>query len=144
MSEPSTPAAENPATLAEKINHLLTGQAEVDADGKPSYKKMAAKIAKLSGESFSAAYLWQLHRGERTNPTLRHLRAMAQYFDVPVSYFTDDEVARNMINEDILARRELDKSMTDSGVSAVFLRGDLGALSPGWQADSRRHDPPVA
>jgi transcriptional regulator with XRE-family HTH domain len=117
-------------TLAEKIDHLLTIRAEVEVDGKPSYKKVAAEIAKLSGGSFSAAYLWQLHRGERTNPTLRHMRAMAQYFDVPVSYFTDDDVARKMINEEILARRELDKSMMDSGVSAVFLRGDLAALSP--------------
>ncbi len=123
-------AAEAPVTLAEKIDHLLTIRAEMDADGKPSYKKVATEIAKLSGESFSAAYLWQLHRGERNNPTLRHLRAMALYFDVPVSYFTDDDVARGMINEEILARRELDKSMTDSGVSTVFLRGDLAALSP--------------
>jgi len=121
---------EFPLTLAEKIDHLFTIRAEVDVEGKPSYKKVASEIAQLSGESFSAAYLWQLHRGERTNPTLRHLRAMAQYFNVPVSYFTDDDVAREMINDDILARRELDKSMMESGVSAVFLRGDLAALSP--------------
>lgn len=130
MSGGQRSAAEAPLTLAEKIDHLLALRVEVEMDGKPSYKKMATEIAKLSGESFSAAYLWQLHRGERTNPTLRHLRAMAQYFDVPVSYFTDDDVAREMINEEILARRELDKSMVDSGVSAVFLRGDLAALSP--------------
>lgn len=121
---------EIPLTLAKKIDHLLSIRAEVDTEGRPSYKKVASEITKLSGESFSAAYLWQLHRGERTNPTLRHLRAMAQYFNVPVSYFTDDDAAREMINEDILARRELDKSMMESGVSAVFLRGDLAALSP--------------
>ncbi|AJT61742.3 hypothetical protein T261_08965 [Streptomyces lydicus] len=91
---------------------------------------MAAEIAAQSGETFSGAYLWQLHRGERTNPTLRHLNALAKYFDVPVSYFTDDDVARRVIDEEDLARRELDRSMAEAGVSAVFLRGDLTALSP--------------
>lgn len=117
-------------TMAEKLGHLLTLRAELGDDGKPSYKKLAAEIAAQSGETFSGAYLWQLHRGERTNPTLRHLTALAAYFRVPVSYFTDDDLAREMIEEEDLARRELDKSMTEAGVSAVYLRGDLAALSP--------------
>lgn len=123
-------ASRRQLSMAEKLDHLLKLRAKPDKDGKPSYKAMAAEIAAQSGETFSGAYLWQLHRGERTNPTLRHLGALARYFDVPVSYFTEDDVARRVIDEEDLARRELDKSMAEAGVSAVYLRGDLSALSP--------------
>ncbi|MFC9227476.1 hypothetical protein ACFTZI_00510 [Streptomyces decoyicus] len=116
--------------MAEKLDHLLTLHAGPGKADKPSYRVLAAEIAAQSGETFSGAYLWQLHRGERTNPTLRHVSALARYFGVPVSYFTDDDVARKLIDEDDLARRELDKSMDEAGVSAVYLRGDLSALSP--------------
>ncbi|MCF3101905.1 XRE family transcriptional regulator [Streptomyces roseoverticillatus] len=117
-------------TVAQKLDHLLKMRAGPSENGKPSYKKLAAEIAAQSGETFSSVYLWQLHRGERTNPTLRHLCAMAAYFDVPVSYFTEDDVARRMIDEEVLAGRELDQAMAEAGVSAVYLRGDLAALSP--------------
>lgn len=121
---------EGQLTVAEKLEHLLKLRARLSEDGVPSYKTLAAEIAAQSGESFSGAYLWQLHRGERTNPTLRHLRALATYFGVPVSYFTDDDVARRTIDEDLLASHELNQSMAEAGVSAVYLRGDLAALSP--------------
>ncbi|MFI0779310.1 XRE family transcriptional regulator [Streptomyces sp. NPDC021212] len=121
---------EGQLTVSEKLEHLLQLRARLGEDGIPSYKKLAAEIAAQSGESFSGAYLWQLHRGERTNPTLRHLRALAAYFGVPVSYFTDDDVAHRVIDQDLLASRELDESMAEAGVSAVYLRGDLAALSP--------------
>ncbi|MFC5723574.1 hypothetical protein ACFP1Z_25770 [Streptomyces gamaensis] len=117
-------------TVAEKLDHLLRARAGFDGDDKPSYKVLAARIAARSGETFSGAYLWQLHRGERTNPTLRHLRALAAYFEVPVSYFTEDDVARRMIDEGVLAERGLDRAMADAGVSAAYLLGDLAALSP--------------
>ncbi|MFI1801741.1 XRE family transcriptional regulator [Streptomyces sp. NPDC020379] len=117
-------------TVAQKLDHLLRLRSGPGEDGRPSYKKIAAEIAAQSGETFSSVYLWQLHRGERTNPTLRHLCAMAEYFGVPVSYFTEDDVARRMIDEAVLAGRELDQAMAEAGVSAVYFRGDLAALSP--------------
>ncbi|MGW7022529.1 hypothetical protein [Streptomyces decoyicus] len=130
MNRDQNHSADEHLTVAQKLDHLLKLRAELSEDGKPSYKTLAAEIAARSGETFSGAYLWQLHRGERINPTLRHLHALATYFDVPTSYFTDDDVARRMIDEEDLARRELDKSMAEAGVSAVYLRGDLSALSP--------------
>ncbi|MFI2242283.1 hypothetical protein [Streptomyces chrestomyceticus] len=130
MSEDHLDPANPRLTLAAKLDHLLKIRAKMSPDGKLPYKTLAAEIAAQSGESFSGAYVWQLHHGERTNPTLRHLHALARYFEVPVSYFTEDEVARQMIEEEDLARRELDKAMTEAGVSAVYLRGDLAALSP--------------
>ncbi|NEW77780.1 helix-turn-helix domain-containing protein [Streptomyces rhizosphaericus] len=130
MNSDKARPVEGQLTVAEKLEHLLKLRARLSEDGVPSYKTLAAEIAAQSGESFSGAYLWQLHRGERTNPTLRHLRALAAYFGVPVSYFMDDDVARRMMEEDHLASRELDQSMAEAGVSAVYLRGDLAALSP--------------
>ncbi|MGP3925187.1 MULTISPECIES: hypothetical protein [unclassified Streptomyces] len=117
-------------TMAARLDHLLKWRTGLSEGGTPSYKTLAAQIAAQSGETFSGAYLWQLHRGERANPTLRHLCALAKYFDVPVSYFTDDDVAQRMIDDELLATRELNQSMAEAGVSAVYLRGDLAALSP--------------
>ncbi|MGI5467484.1 helix-turn-helix domain-containing protein [Streptomyces sp. CA-132043] len=130
MDSGTSRSADDRLTVAQKLDHLLKLRAELRENGKSSYKALAAEIAAQSGESFSGAYLWQLHRGERTNPTLRHLQALAAYFDVPVSYFTDDDVTRKVLDEEDLARRELDRSMTEAGVSALYLRGDLAALSP--------------
>ncbi|MER7406718.1 hypothetical protein ABT373_30675 [Streptomyces sp. NPDC000070] len=117
-------------TMAQKLDHLIRSHARSTANGRPSYKTMAKEITVLSGENFSAAYLWLLHRGERSNPTLRHLRALARYFEVPVSYFTEDDVARSLIEEGYLADRALNKAIEDAGISTVYLRGDLSALSP--------------
>ena len=45
-----------------------------------------------NGITFSAAYLWQLRTGAKDNPTIRHIEALARFFDVSPSYFFDDEL----------------------------------------------------
>ncbi|GAA2616590.1 hypothetical protein ACWCO0_20325 [Streptomyces tubercidicus] len=122
--------AEHRLALAEKLDHLLRLRTRPSEGGTPPHEELAGKITAQSGEPFSGAYLSQLHSGECANPTLRHLSALAAYFEVPVAYFTDDEVARRVMDDDLLASQDLDRSMAEAGVSAVYLRGDLAALSP--------------
>ncbi|MFE1172783.1 hypothetical protein [Streptomyces sp. NPDC058773] len=122
--------AEYRMTLAEKLDHLLKLRARPTEGRTPPHEELAGKIAALSGIPFSGAYLSQLHSGKCTNPTLHHLSALAAYFEVPVAYFTDDDVARKVMDDDLSASRDLDRSMAEAGVSAVYLRGDLAALSP--------------
>lgn len=41
--------------------------------------------------TMSVSYLHQLRTGQARNPRLQHLRALADAFDVPLSYFTNGE-----------------------------------------------------
>lgn len=49
----------------------------------------AAAITDKTGVPISPAYLWQLRSGVKTNPTVAHLRAIADFFGVPPSYLID-------------------------------------------------------
>ncbi|OBG76723.1 XRE family transcriptional regulator [Mycobacterium sp. E2462] len=51
----------------------------------------AAAITEKTGVPISPAYLWQLRNGIKTNPTVTHLRAIAQFFGLPASYLIDSE-----------------------------------------------------
>ncbi|MFG2964874.1 XRE family transcriptional regulator [Streptomyces sp. NPDC048288] len=53
----------------------------------------------------------------RDNPTKRHLEALAQYFDVPVAYFFDDDQGAAIARE-----LELPGALRDAGVRSVALR----------------------
>lgn len=67
--------------------------------------------------------MWLLRTGQRTNPTVTHLQAIADYFEVPVAYFFDDTVA-----DELSAELELLRSMRDNGVKQIALRAS--GLSP--------------
>ena len=77
----------------------------------------AAAIQEQTGVSISPAYLWQLRSGAKANPTVQHLRAIAEFFGVPASYLID---AQN--DPDIDAQLELLQAMRDAGVRGLALR----------------------
>ncbi|MHB9857096.1 helix-turn-helix domain-containing protein [Streptomyces sp. YIM S03343] len=111
-----TDAEPTPSSLGWKIDRLfrLTRR----ADGQPfSNEEVAAACREATGVSFSTTYLWQLRTGRRNNPTKRHLEALADYFEVPVAYFFDDEHAAK-----IAAEIELLGALRDAGVRSVALR----------------------
>lgn len=114
-------------TFAELLDHLWR---TVHPLGKPyTYEQVAAGVAEAGGE-ISVAYLWQLRKGERTNPTLQHIQALAKFFGVPAAYFLDPEEEQR-INQhlDVLA------AMRDANVRNIALRAhglgerELAALS---------------
>lgn len=52
---------------------------------------VADTINEAAGEKvISGTYVWQLRTGRRTNPTRRHMLALALFFGVPPAYFFDD------------------------------------------------------
>ena len=59
----------------------------------------------------------QLRTGRRDNPTKRHLEALAQFFQVPVAYFFDDDQGAAITRE-----LELLGVLRDAGVRSVALR----------------------
>jgi transcriptional regulator with XRE-family HTH domain len=74
--------------LAAKLNKLF------EVMHKPSEPPLsnaaaAGAITKTTGVSISTAYIWQLRSGIKTNPTVQHLRAIADFFGVPASYLID-------------------------------------------------------
>ena len=102
--------------LAEKLNKLFGTVRRADGS-ELSNEEVANWCRERTGESFSRTYLWQLRAGKRTNPTLRHLEALAAFFDMPLAYFGDDEQAQRLQHElDLLA------ALRNSNVKRVALR----------------------
>lgn len=118
MPEPREAAA----TLAEKIETLFQLVRRPNHEAF-SHEEVAKACREWNGESFSATYLWQLRTGRRTNPTKRHLEALAHYFHVPVAYFFDDDQGSAIARE-----LELLGALRDAEVRSMALRAV--ALSP--------------
>ena len=102
-------------TLAEKINHLFS--VVHPAKGEYTHEQVATAIRTSGGPTISATYLWQLRKGVRDNPTMRHLEALAGFFGVPPAYFFDDETTAA-----IDAQLELLAALRDADVRRVALR----------------------
>ena len=79
------------ATLAERIDHLFRTQPS-PRGREYTYREVASGVSGQDGTTFSPAYLWQLRTGAKDNPTMRHLEALARFFQVSPSYFFDDEL----------------------------------------------------
>lgn len=123
--------APNGRSLADKLNHLFATR--LRADGKEHSNEQVAAAIRDSGvvKTLSQSYIWQLRKGTKDNPTYRHLKGLADFFDVPVSYFFDDEVT-DRIDEKLAAMQEERRrivDLADSGEAQVMaLRA--GELSP--------------
>jgi transcriptional regulator with XRE-family HTH domain len=112
-----------PVTLAEKLDYLFRVM-RPKGSGEYTYREVAQHINDAgSGTTISASYLWQLRHGEKTNPTIKHIEAIASFFGVPPSYFLDDAAA-----EQVNAQLELLAAMRDSDVREIATRvSDLSA-----------------
>lgn len=118
MDQPDVP----PTKLAEKLNHLFKTVHPASA-GPYSNEEVAAAIRDRGGPTISATYIWLLRKGQRDNPTLKHLEALASFFGVPPAYFFDDDTT-TAVNAEL----ELLTAMKDLGVQRVALR--VAGLSP--------------
>ena len=102
------------ATLAERIDHLFRNQ--LSPRGREyTYREVAAAVTGQNGTTFSPAYLWQLRTGAKDNPTMRHLEALARFFEVAPSYFFDDELTEfpdTEVRQLVASRNETLRQMT--------------------------------
>ncbi|GAB1816696.1 helix-turn-helix domain-containing protein [Mycobacterium sp. MUNTM1] len=108
--------ADNGSDLAVKLNKLF------EVMRKPSEPQLsnaaaAEAITKATGVSISPAYIWQLRNGIKTNPTVQHLRAIADYFGVPASYLIDRGT-----DQKVDAQLALMQALRDSGVRDLAMR----------------------
>lgn len=137
--------ADKDSELSVKLNRLF------EIMRKPSEPPLsnaaaAEAITKATGVSISSAYIWQLRNGLKTNPTVQHLRAIADYFGVPPSYLIDRES-----DQQIEAQLTLMQALRDSGVRDLAMRTSgltpeaISSLAAMVDEVRKLHDlPPVA
>ena len=87
--------------------------------------EVAAAIAAKGYEHVSAGYIWALRRGERDNPTIKTVEALADFFGVPPGYFLDND-------EELVQRVDsqlgLLTKIRDAGIENLAMRA--AELSP--------------
>mgnify|MGYP001085752476 CR=1 FL=1 len=104
--------------FSERLKALMDRSAP---DGRPWTDASVAKAASARGLKLSPSYVGQLRTGERPNPSVGIIRALASVFDVPVGYLAgetqaDDEVTRAL---DVLRKH---------GVETVYARGGTNSI----------------
>lgn len=102
--------------LAARLNKLFELMRKAGAPPL-SNAAAAAAITEKTGVPISPAYLWQLRSGLKTNPTVAHLRAIADYFGVPPSYLVDRGT-----DPAIDAQLNLLQALRDNGVHDLAAR----------------------
>ncbi|WP_035737106.1 helix-turn-helix domain-containing protein [Glycomyces arizonensis] len=111
------------SSFAFKLNQLFE---TISAPGGNAYTndEVAGAITE-GGTPISGSYIWMLRKGQRDNPTLRHIEALAHFFGIPVSYFFDDELGRE-VERDL----KLLAALKDAEVRRIALRSaDLNERS---------------
>lgn len=117
-------------TLARKLNHLF---ASVHPRGGREYSNehVAAEIGHASGVTISQSYIWQLRKGKKDNPTLKHLQALADFFGVPAAYFFDHEVTARVNQQlETLIAEQARRDANAAHEQATLMAMRAGELSP--------------
>jgi transcriptional regulator with XRE-family HTH domain len=97
------PDPRNPSSLAYKLNRLFE-TVHPASRGEYSPEEVAKAINERGEGSISPAYIYMLRKGQRDNPTKRHLELLAAFFDVTPAYFFDDTAAERIERQlDLLA-----------------------------------------
>lgn len=76
--------------LARRLNALFLTVGQ-QAGTEPGYQVVVDTMASDGGPSISSTYLYMLRTGRRDNPRVDVVRALAEYFHVPMSYLLDTE-----------------------------------------------------
>jgi transcriptional regulator with XRE-family HTH domain len=120
-------------TLAEKLNHLFQ---TVYPAGRGPWKdaEVAAGLTER-GENISDVYIWKLRTGRATNPTIKHLQALAGWFQVNVGYFVDDTAtaaveAQLAVLAELRDRQDRDRRLGQDGGAAYRALRHLDQMSP--------------
>ncbi|MEU1464974.1 helix-turn-helix domain-containing protein [Streptomyces sp. NPDC005727] len=116
-------------SLADKLNQLFA-TVRPDASHEYSNERVAASIRK-TGVSISQSYIWQLRKGKKTNPSLKHLEALADFFGVPAAYFFEDQTtARITAQLELLAAEQARLQQASDGDDVKLMAMRAGQLSP--------------
>lgn len=81
--------------LADRLN-VLFARVPRPGTNQPYSNDRAAEDLSSAGVSVTGAYLSQLRSGKKHNPSARLLAGISDLFEVPITYFFDDEQARKI------------------------------------------------
>jgi len=103
--------------FAQRLDHLFR-TVHPKHRGPYTPAEVADAINAAAGERVvSGTYLWLLRTGQRDNPTMKHLIAIARFFAVPPTYFfPDDSLDENAVPAELTA------ALGDAQVREMALR----------------------
>lgn len=108
-------ASEGMSDLARKLDRLFDAVPK-PGGGRYSNESAAQALAEL-GVTVTAQHLWHLRTGRRDNPSFRLLEGISRLFGVPIGYFSDEAIERQ-VSEQIATLA----SLRDSGVRSLLMR----------------------
>lgn len=126
-------------TIAERLERLFAETA--GPHGRPvTMKEIVQRMEQRGISSMSLSYLQQLRKGEAENPRLQHLRALADAFDVPLSYLLEDEQSDD-VDAQGLTQRDLSFAMRVHGLSDGAM-SNINAIIEMARRSEQLDDPP--
>lgn len=102
-------------TFADRLTRLI--DARRMPDGAPWTSSSLARALTAQGVPTTHSYVSQLRSGQRDNPTMALVKAIAGVFEVPPAYFFDDQLSAQLEEE-----LELASALHASGIRGVALR----------------------
>lgn len=117
--------------LAEQLNHLFAAVPRSAGSQRPHSNDSAAQALEDYGIRVTGAALAHFRAGRRTNPSARLLAGVARLFGVPVDYFFDAELERDVnsrLSRLVTARDEQVRALLMEGVSPRRLEHVEGIL----------------
>jgi transcriptional regulator with XRE-family HTH domain len=124
------PASSPPmAHFQARLDHLFQTFRASDG-GEFTYRQVADGIEQRVGYKTSPSYLQVLRTGVHINPSIKHLHGLCAFFGVPIEYFFDDELARQVDAQLELAAGLRDPAVRELATRAVGLSAEaLGTLT---------------
>lgn len=83
------------ATFAMRLDHLYR-TSRGPGKGPWTDTEVSDALAAAGAKDLTPSYLGMLRRGQRTNPTLSTIEALATFFKVPTAYLVDSDVAQQV------------------------------------------------
>lgn len=123
-----------PGSLSERLNRLFEVLRPARSPERAFTNREVVTACRAEGWDLSESHLSELRRGVKQNPTVRTLKAVAWFFEVPVGFFTDPAVTAEV--ERTLAEREqrLLQQLADSRQAQDELRNAARELQDALRA----------
>ena len=112
--------------FAERLDHLFrTSHPKDRGPYTPAEVADAINAAADDRVVLAGPYLWLLRTGQRDNPTMKHLIAIARFFGVsPTYFFPDDAMQQNAVPAELTA------ALSDDKVREMALRAAASPTAP--------------
>ena len=80
------------------------------------------EVSEGTGGNISPTYLMNLRDGKFSNPSMSKIKALSKFFDVPITYFYDENGAKKLTAE---LRREFEETI--NALSSAQVRKEVAA-----------------